>query len=279
MKEREAHFLPYIFNQQKMPIISKDPVRRLSQEEFGAVAYDVMDATFAIHNEFGRFFDEKIYKRELLARIPEVTLEAQVDVVYDSFRKPYFADVMVGDGALFEFKAVDAIHKNHIGQTINYLQLFDLAHAKIVNVRPERVQSEFVNYMPRLCDHKDPAVVSDDFKENCHSSRAFRDILMTLIRDWGASLELRLYESALIHFLGGESKVCRKTQVIGSQGSPGYQEMKFLSANEVFWLTAFPASNPDFEKHALRLLNHTNISHIQWANISPEKVTFKTLAK
>lgn len=42
-----------------MPITPAHPTRRISQEEFGTLAYDVMQHVFAIRNEFGRFFDEK----------------------------------------------------------------------------------------------------------------------------------------------------------------------------------------------------------------------------
>ena len=43
-----------------MPITTRIPIRRLSQAEFGDIAYEVMLHVFAIHNEIGRFFDEKI---------------------------------------------------------------------------------------------------------------------------------------------------------------------------------------------------------------------------
>jgi len=41
-----------------MPIALRVPVRRLSQREFGEIAFEVMRHVFAIHNEIGRFFDE-----------------------------------------------------------------------------------------------------------------------------------------------------------------------------------------------------------------------------
>ena len=58
-----------------MPIIIRTPLRRLSQAEFGDLAYAVMGCVFQIHSEMGRFFDEKIYKRELAHRYPGVQLE------------------------------------------------------------------------------------------------------------------------------------------------------------------------------------------------------------
>jgi hypothetical protein len=47
-----------------MPIQVGATTRRLDQDGFERIAYDVMGYVFEIHNEFGRFFDEKIYKRE-----------------------------------------------------------------------------------------------------------------------------------------------------------------------------------------------------------------------
>ena len=72
-----------------MPITTRIPIRRLSQSEFGDIAYQVMQHVFAIHNEIGRFFDEKIYKLELAQRLPGVRLEEPVEVTFGSFRKTY----------------------------------------------------------------------------------------------------------------------------------------------------------------------------------------------
>jgi hypothetical protein len=44
-----------------MPIYVRTPTCRLDQAAFGKIAYDVMQCVFDIHNEFGRFLDEKIY--------------------------------------------------------------------------------------------------------------------------------------------------------------------------------------------------------------------------
>jgi hypothetical protein len=73
-----------------MPIALRVPVRRLSQREFGEIAFEVMRHVFAIHHEIGRFFDETIYKCALAQRLPNVRLEEPIDIRFDSFHKPYF---------------------------------------------------------------------------------------------------------------------------------------------------------------------------------------------
>jgi hypothetical protein len=57
-----------------------------------------MSCVFDIHNEFGRFFDEKIYKRELARRFPGAELEVPIEVRFESFCKLYFLDVLIGRG-------------------------------------------------------------------------------------------------------------------------------------------------------------------------------------
>lgn len=52
-----------------MPIIPSITTTPVSQEAFGKIAFDVMHHVFAIHDEYGRFFDEIIYKRELSRRM------------------------------------------------------------------------------------------------------------------------------------------------------------------------------------------------------------------
>ena len=51
-----------------------------------------------------------------------------------------------------------------------------------------------------------------------------------------------------------------------------------LAARRVaFVLTALPEAGPDYESHALRLLRHTELEAILWANISLKLVTFATI--
>jgi GxxExxY protein len=99
-----------------VPITFRIPIRRLSQPEFGDIAYEVMRRVFAIHNEIGRFFDEKIYKQELAQRMSGVRLEEPIEVTFGSFRKPYFLDVLVADGGFFEFKSVESLAGRHRAQ-------------------------------------------------------------------------------------------------------------------------------------------------------------------
>src|SRR3989442_11743257 len=118
-----------------MAIVIEPPLREMSQCEFGDLAYQVVSHVYAMHNEMGRFFDEKIYKQELAQRIPSVRLEQVVDVSFDTFQKRYFLDVLVSDGGLFEFKTVESLTPRHRAQLLHYLLLCELGHATLINVR------------------------------------------------------------------------------------------------------------------------------------------------
>jgi hypothetical protein len=46
-----------------MPVTVATQLKTLSQAEFAAVSYDVMAEIFALHNEMGHLFDEKVVLR------------------------------------------------------------------------------------------------------------------------------------------------------------------------------------------------------------------------
>jgi len=260
-----------------MPIHRTTETIRPTQAEFGQIAYDVMDCVYAIHNEFGRFFDEAVYKRELADRVPGIELELPVTVTHGTFTKLYKLDVLAHKRGIFEFKAAESIVSRHKGQTINYLLLFDLPHGKIINIRPERVGEEFVNCHLRLENLRNASVDTARFATAVAGASFFHDQLIGLIQDWGSGLETSLYEEALTHFMGGEDQVLLPVPVMGAKGHLHDQKMRMLAPDVAFKLTAFPDRLEAFEVHAHRLLQHTNLKAIHWANVTHHHVTFTTI--
>ena len=262
-----------------MPITTRIPIRRLSQSEFGEIAYEVMEHVFAIHNEIGRFFDEKIYKRELARRLPNVRLEEPIEVSFGSFRTTYGLDVLVADGALFEFKAAECIVDRHRAQLLNYLLLCDLAHGKLINVRTEDVQHEFVNTQWRADTRREFAVLSERWDSKIPGATALRDYLTSLLRDLGAGLELSLYEHAVVHHLGGAELVEAKVPVRINGRQVGEQPMRLLAPRVAFKITGLERSLGQFEAHARRLLAHVDLHAIVWVNVNMNEVIFTTLTQ
>ncbi|MEI7729649.1 MAG: GxxExxY protein [Verrucomicrobiota bacterium] len=259
-----------------MPIVRKIALRRLEQPEFGRIAYEVMECVFKMHRELGRLFDEVVYKHELAERLPNVLLEVPVVVGHESFNKTYYFDAVVNQGALFEFKAVEFLTPLHRMQLLNYLLLADLAHAKLVNLRTDKVEHEFINTSLRLADRRKFELVVTDYAKDA-VSREFEERLVALVKDWGTGLELPLYEEAMVHFLGGEQQVIRDVDVIISGRKTGIKKMRLAAPGMAFKLTALEEDAGAFEQHARRLLQHTRLDAILWVNIARAQLTFKTL--
>ena len=51
-----------------MPIEVATKIQMLEQEEFHALDKNLMGVVFDVHNQFGRFLDEALYKVEIAAR-------------------------------------------------------------------------------------------------------------------------------------------------------------------------------------------------------------------
>lgn len=260
-----------------MPIHCPIVTNRISQAEFKLIASEVVGHVLDIHNEFGRFFDELVYKRELAERMSGVMLEVEIIVTHGTFTKCYYVDVLVNASGLFEFKAVDAIHSRHRGQTLNYLLLLDLAHGKVINMRTESVTQEFVNCPSRLRDLKAPVIVDHLWNNAIAGASTLRDIFMPLIADWGTGLELSLYEDAVTHFLGGEDKVFLPVPVKGKNGHLADQRMRLVAPDIAFKITGLRERLDEFETQTSMLLQHTTLTAIHWINVTQTTVNFTTL--
>ncbi len=262
-----------------MPVIPTIPTTRLSQKEFGDLAYDVTGQVIAVHRDFGRLFDELVYKREVAARRSDALLEVGVDLIHGTFTKRLFADVIVRGGALFEFKSAEALHSRHRSQTIQYLLLFGLAHAKLFNVRNESLEHEFVNCTTTRQERQNFTVDDREFASETAGAVRFKESLISVLRDWGTGLEVATYEEAVIHLLGGEDAVVCNVPVLGTAGHIADQRMRLAVPNAAFKITSLAQGEESLTAHARRILAHTPLDFIHWANIHQNTVRFTTLRK
>ncbi len=262
-----------------MPISCKHQFMPIRKAEFGKLSYDVIADVLAIRRELGRFFDEKHYKRALSLRRPDVILEVPILVSHRGFEKYYFLDVLVAMGCVFEFKAADALVSRHKAQLLHYLMLAELWHGMLVNVRTEKLEREFVN---NAFTHQDRLMFNIS-TENWHSelpgAEKFESLLVAMLNDWGTCLDLGLYQKANTYFCVGEVAVIRPTILILDGHELGPQNLRFLAERTAFKLTAFESaeSQSQFASHAQRLVNHTDIDGVLWANIGRHQVTLRTI--
>jgi GxxExxY protein len=260
-----------------MPATVRAELRRVDEGEFADAAYVVMGHVFEIHREFGRFFDERIYKQELARRVPGVELEVPVDVTFESFHTTYFIDAVVGGCAVFEFKAAESLTNRHRAQVLNYLLLCELEHAKLINVRPTAVEHEFVNTSLKTADRV-------RFQTNAASWTEFgnhgvRDWFRALLADLGTGLDVGLYEEALSQRLGGRPHVEQPVEIISGEDSIGWQRFRLVQPDVAFKITTLSHDLQSFEIHSRRMLAHTRLKAIQWINVDHDEVRFHTLTK
>lgn len=262
-----------------MPIEVMAEILRPTDEEFAALAYDVMACAFAVHNEIGRFCDEKIYKRLVAKRFGDIQLEVPVHVAFEKFRKNYFVDMLARNRAIFEWKAVERLAPEHRAQLLNYLLLSDLPRGKLVNVRPELIEHEFVNTTLRPDDRRRFRVDRQHFRPLDKGDESWYQFLTAALQDWGAGLDLHLYEAAIAHVFGGEDAVLSSTKIYVEQTPIGEQKVRRTSSGATYKVTALYENQPLFEQHARRFLDHTKLPAIHWINITRQLVRIKTLER
>ncbi|MEI8371396.1 MAG: GxxExxY protein [Planctomycetota bacterium] len=259
-----------------MPVHVKHEVRRLTQHEFSVVAYQVMGTLFEIHEDLGRLFDEGIYQRELHQHLPELHSEVPIEVTFDAFSKTYYLDVLF-HGAIFELKAVEMLAPRHRSQLLNYLLLTDAEHGKLVNMRPQRIQHEFVNTGLVRTD-RTAFDVHDHNWSDCGAIN-LKVWLIELLRNLGVGLDLKFYQEAALHYCGPAAGVI-KVEICGAGGSIlGHQEQPLLSPEVALRISAIdPDRCVDFEHQLRCFLRHTSLKALQWINLTRPLVTFKTLS-
>jgi GxxExxY protein len=262
-----------------MPIDIQADIQRPSPNEFAALAYDLKACEFAVHNEVGRFCDEMIYKRLVSKHFAGIELEVPVTVTFDDFRKCYFLDMVVRNQALFEWKAVQRLAPEHRGQLLNYLLLCDLPKGKLINVRPELIEHEFVNTTLRPDDCRSFQIECQHFRSLNDLDRTWCQFLTGALRDWGVGLDLHLYEAAIAHVFGGEEAVLSNIAILVDGVEIGHQKVRLTSSGAAFKVTALYGNETLFEQHAHRFLEHTSLPAIHWVNITRQCVSFKTLAR
>ncbi len=259
-----------------MPIVVGSQIRRMDVREFGEVVFETMRHIFAIHNELGRFFEEKIYQREIGFRMTETQIEVPIEVTFGDFSKTYYLDLLIGGGAIFELKTVQTMTERHRSQLMHYLFLTDLPHGKLVNLRPEHVSHEFVNNVLARQDRSAFKVVDENWSDSAGSH--LKDQMVDALRDWGTALDLGLYEEAATHFAGRNSEPLSEVEILVHDRHLGVQKVRLADPATALKVTALDGDGAmEFEWHARRFLAHTSLRTIQWINITRPTVQFTTL--
>ena len=266
-----------------MPIHCSLSIRSLSADEFEQRDYRVMGHAYACQNELGRLCDEAVYEADLKARLVaegfrEVNTQVPVTVTHDSFSKTYYLDLMADD-ALYELKTNTALTGEDDAQLIHYILLLGIQRGKLLNFRTPKVQGRIQATGLTQEARRQVHANSARWQELSPECRALRETLLVLLSDWGAFLEVSLYQEALIHFLGGESNVLQRLR-LARNGVPLAGQRFLVHANGVaFRLTALTDGISAQESHLRRLLALTDLRAMQWINLNHAEIQFVTLTR
>ncbi len=264
-----------------MPIHCPVTIASLGGDEFERLDYRVMGHAYASQNELGRLCDECAYQADLKARLfaedfRSVQTEVPVTVTHRDFSKKYYLD-LVADDALYELKTDSALTSDHDAQLFNYMFLLGIHRAKLLNFRAGKVQGKIIATSLTPEARHLVTTVADHWQDLTPACATLRQTLCDLMRDWGAFLEVSLYQEALIHFLGGTSNIEHRVSLSRGGIDLGTQRMFVHTPGVTFRLTAVTEDQQYVESHLRRLLALTSLRAIQWINLNHTRIELRTI--
>ncbi|GAA4455752.1 GxxExxY protein [Novipirellula rosea] len=262
-----------------MPILLPIDLPRITESQMREIDYQVMGYAFSIHNELGRLCDEQVYQSDFVQRIYEASLcpvyrELPVVTAFRTFSKTFKLDCIVAGGSIYELKTVARLNRNHFAQLLNYLLLTNTTRGKLINFRPKRVQTRFVNTSLTLQERRRFSIQTSDWQGN----DSLVDLVDDLLSDWGTGLATSLYRQAILHFLGGSENLYRLVPMSRGGHSLGNQHFYLIDDISAFFVTTMnQAKRQQHCEHLVSLLRHSPIRYGHWVNIDLHAVQFTTL--
>jgi GxxExxY protein len=105
----------------------------------------IIGAAYAVSNELGCGFLEKVYENALVHELGKRGLHAEqqrpIKITYDGvIVGDYVADILVNDKVIVELKAVNGLDDIHVAQCINYLKATKLKFCLLINFGNPKVE-------------------------------------------------------------------------------------------------------------------------------------------
>ncbi|MCY2982153.1 MAG: GxxExxY protein [Planctomycetota bacterium] len=260
-----------------MPIQCSIPIMTMTQDEFSALDYKVMQHAFDSQNSIGSLADERVYQADFATRLIHagfhVAREVEISLSHKSFQKSLYLDHVIDRRAVYELKVVKALSDAHRGQLLTYLNLLNLERGKLINFAFQKVEAEFVNAAIPFDARR-----SFDVDRSCYlGPEFFINLIVELIRDWGTSLSINLYLEAVTALLGGLGKV--EVMLPTKRAGIELASQRFLlaSPDDAFQITAITKTNSGYASHLQRLLSISPLRQLHWVNIARHHVQFITI--
>jgi GxxExxY protein len=262
-----------------MPIQRTLSLESVSDSVFAQIDGVVMDCAYATQNHFGRRFDERIYENDLARRLRAEGLEVYTQVpakmTFRNFEKIYFLDMVVNQ-MLYELKVVKGLLREHDAQALNYAMLQNIRLVKLLNFGEAKVRGKLLCNALSEADRFRSTMRATGWKPLGHRCEELLTQLRELIHDWGTHLDYRLYNEALIHYLGGDANCLRRVELLSGGVKLGTHLVPHHDREYGFILTGFNRHEPSYRRHLEVLLQHSSsLRGIHWINLdhSVQEVT------
>jgi GxxExxY protein len=261
-----------------------DPqIHAVSQKTFHAIDYQVMALAFSVHKSLGRMWDEKIYQNELAflcqQHFDHVAMEEPVVVEFRDFRKILYIDLLIDKSVLYELKTAASLAAKYRTQTLNYLLLTGLTHGKLLNMRTASVQSEFVSTRVDPSERYRYSVHDEMWQDVDSDGRWFKQLMLSLLAEWGAFLDTTLFYDAIYFFRGGQDHVVRPVEITNAGRVLGQQSTRLLNDSVAFKISAVAQELAVYRSHLQRFLEYSSLEAVQWVNFNHHDITFETVTR
>ncbi len=264
-----------------MPIRCPLQLRPLADEAFEAIDRLVMACSYASQNALGRLCDERVYENDVALRlrsqgVSEVHTQVAVTLTHGSFSKTYRLDLVAAE-MIYELKTVTAFAPEHEAQVINYAALTGTDRVKLLNFRSEKVMGRLLRSPLWRVDRRQVTVTKDRWQPLSAECPHLVARMTPLLADWGAFLEARLFEEALVHFSGGDAQCVRRLPVTRDGIELGTHRVACHTADVGFVVTAFSEGVSAYEVQLRRLLDCLPLRGLQWINLNHAELQLITL--
>jgi len=139
--------------------IEKDKQDLQDDEEkylsYSALTRDILGCCFAVMNELGPGFLERVYKNALFLAMTQNGLQVEVEKLFEvKFRGKvvgrYNADLIVEKTVIVELKCCENLLREHQAQVINYLTVAQLPVGLLINFRHRKLEYKRLRNQERV---------------------------------------------------------------------------------------------------------------------------------
>jgi GxxExxY protein len=263
-----------------MPIRPSRQLAPVSDEDFAGIDQAVMRCAYAVHNKFGRLFDERVYENDLAARLRaegfDVRTQVPVLVTHGSFQKTYYLDLVVNHMP-YELKVADSLTRDHDAQALHYAMLQDARLIKLLNFGGRKVRGRLLRSVLSAADRHHPVLRKSGVRFITPQCESLVARLKELLRDWGTHLSSHLYNEALVHHCGGEAHCAHRLELRNGLLLLGTHRVQLYADGRAFLVTALTREQESYGQHVNILLSHAGLKSIQWINLNHSRVEITTV--